>query len=123
MNQTTKILLGIATVLPFILFGLYFVSLIQSSSSMSGVQGPDGAAVGLLSLGVTLLIFFSAVLVSIVLFVYYLVHVINNSRLDASNRLIWALIILFFQNFGFIIYWYFQVWREEDDRLEHDYLN
>lgn len=123
MTQTTKILLGIATILPFILFGLYFVSLFQSSIGMSGANGPDGAAVGLLSLGVTLLIFFSSVLVSIVLFVYYLVHVINNPRLDASNRLIWALVILFFQNFGFIIYWYFQIWREEDDRIEHEYLN
>lgn len=79
--------------------------------------------IGVMSLGVSMMLIIAFVLVSIALFVYYLVHVLNNKRLESSTRLMWALVILFFSNIGFIVYWYFQIWREDDDRITHTYRN
>lgn len=122
MSQTGKILLGIATILPFILWMLGILSFFPSAfhAPPDDVSHPAGV---LWALGVSTILLILTVVGSLALFVYYLVHVINNPRLDSNSRLIWALVILFFANIGFIVYWLFQIWREEDDRVSHDYLN
>lgn len=62
-------------------------------------------------------------MMSLALVVYYLVHVINNKRLDAGQRLAWAIVVLFGGTISCLIYWIFQIWREEDDRVEHNYTS
>lgn len=125
MSATAKVLLGISTFLPFILFVLYILSFFPTAMHRSGGEMVPEAGTwgGIFSLGLPLLIFLIMLANSIALFVYYFVHVINNPRLDAPNRLVWALIILFLFNVGFVVYYYFQIWREEDDRVDHSYLN
>ncbi|MCH2199197.1 MAG: PLDc N-terminal domain-containing protein [Flavobacteriales bacterium] len=118
-----KILLGIATVFPFILMVLYVLSFFPMAFIAHEPGDMSDPSLGIFSIGLTLILFILMMVSSIALFVYYLVHVVNNSRLDSSNRLIWALVILFFANIGYLVYWYFQIWKEEDDRVEHNYLN
>jgi uncharacterized membrane protein len=60
---------------------------------------------------------------SLAVVVYYLVHLINNKRLDPSQRLAWAIVVLIGGAIGCMVYWLFQIWREEDDFLEHNYTS
>lgn len=62
-----------------------------------------------------------ASVIGIAVFVYYLIHILNNHRLDAGQRLMWALVVLLAGTIGCLLYWLFQIWREEDDRVEHTY--
>lgn len=64
-----------------------------------------------------------AVVSSLAVVVYYLVHVINNKRLDPGQRLAWAIVVLLGGTISCMIYWLFQIWREEDDRIEHNYTS
>lgn len=125
VSSTSKTLIGLATFLPLVLLVLYVLSLIPGG--FTGASSPQDDAqnlpIGIMSLGVSLMLIMAFVLSSIALFVYYLVHVINNKRLESSTRLLWSLIILLFTNIGFILYWYFQIWREDDDRISHTYRN
>lgn len=125
MTRTAKIFLGIITLLPYVLLVLYILSFFQGVINISTHAAADDVSpsVFLLSMGlsaVTLLLF---ILLTIGLFIFYLVHVLNNQRLDKGQKLIWVLVLITSSHFGNLIYWFFQIWREEDDRLEHDYSN
>ncbi|MDG2247221.1 MAG: PLDc N-terminal domain-containing protein, partial [Flavobacteriales bacterium] len=125
MTRTAKIFLGIITLLPYVLLVLYVLSFFQGVINISSQAPTEDASpsVFLLSMGlsaVTLLLF---VLLSIGLFIFYIVDVLNNKRLDKNQRLIWIFVLITTSHLGNLIYWFFQIWREEDDRLEHDYSN
>lgn len=121
MSPTGKILLGIATISPFILFSLWIVSLV--SASHAGIEGVEASSTHVVSVGFGFLMAAVAGAGTVALFVYYLVHILNNPRLDSQSRLLWALLICFFVNIAFVVYWIFQIWREEDDRIDHSYTN
>lgn len=125
MSSTSKILIGLATLLPVVLLVLYALSLIPGGLTVIASSEGAGRAmpIGVMSLGVSMMLILAFVVSSIALLVYYFVHVLNNKRLESSTRLMWALVILFFSNLGFIVYWYFQIWREDDDRISHNYHN
>ncbi|MDG1261182.1 MAG: PLDc N-terminal domain-containing protein [Flavobacteriales bacterium] len=111
--------------MPYVLLVLYVLSFFQGVINISSQAPTEDASpsVFLLSMGlsaVTLLLF---VLLSIGLFIFYIVDVLNNKRLDKNQRLIWIFVLITTSHLGNLIYWFFQIWREEDDRLEHDYSN
>lgn len=123
MSAVGKILLGIATVFPFVLLALYVLSFFPVIMMANVEETGTEPVVGIFSIGISMILLILLVISTMALFIYYLIHVINNPRLDAQNRLIWAIVILFFSNLGYLVYWYFQIWREEDDRVEHHYQN
>ncbi|MBS1566464.1 MAG: PLDc N-terminal domain-containing protein [Bacteroidetes bacterium] len=45
------------------------------------------------------------------LLIYYIIHIVNNSRLEPIEKLVWVIIVLFTNIIGFIIYWYMQIWK------------
>ncbi len=125
MTRTAKIFLGIITLLPYVLLVLYILSFFKGVIDISAQAPPDNASpsVFLLSMGLSAVTLLLLILLSVGLFIYYLVHTLNNQRLDRSQKVIWALVLIFSSHIGNLIYWFFQIWREEDDRLEHDYSN
>lgn len=83
---------------------------------------PDPDVV-IFSFGLSFLSMALASLISLGLLIYYLVHILKNPRLDANTRLMWVLIVLLTGIVGNIVYWFFQIWREDDDRVSHGYNN
>jgi hypothetical protein len=121
MTRSTKVLLGIANVIPFVLLAISMLAIISAPHPPTTENAAPEAFV--FSLGVAFLFMGATTVLSFVLLIYYLVHVLKNPRLDANSRLMWALVILVASLLGNIVYWLFQIWREEDDRIEHIYKN
>jgi hypothetical protein len=120
MTRTTKILLGIANVLPLVLVAMFVSSFLMMPHGLDVNPNPD---VFIFSLGLSFLSIALASTIGLGLFIYYLVHILKNPRLDANTRLMWVLIVLLAGFVGNIVYWFFQIWREDDDRVDHGYNN
>lgn len=113
MSRSRKIFLGILSVLPFILFALYIAFFLKYFLPMFRHQqnlDPEGMFAQLfpiIAVGVLM------ALTSFALLIYYIIHAVNNKRLDSSERIIWILVFLFAGMVGFPIYWYMRIWKEE----------
>lgn len=125
MNSTAgKLSIGLLTLLPNLiglafllaLFGGYYTpakEMLDSEDPVVLLMPLGGIVIGSILVAVS----------SLAVVVYYFVHLINNKRLDASQRLAWASVVLIGGSIGCMVYWLFQIWREEDDFLEHKYTS
>lgn len=114
MTKHAKIMLGLMTFIPMVLSVLLLLAMID------GWFMPDDLNVGehseiyvLLPLGLSLLLLTVTVVLGLGVTVYYLVHSINNRKIDSTQRLVWVLVILMSGLFGCALYWLFLIWREE----------
>ncbi len=57
-----------------------------------------------LNLGTQELILFGPVLITVVLYIYCLIHCIRNDRLQGNSKLLWLIIILVAPFIGSVIY-------------------
>ena len=115
MNQSTKILLGILTLLPFLLlmviiamtFGFVFgvVGDIQS-------QGEPGTYALASNIFPLIILASGAGLLSFGLAIYYIIHVMSLKGLDSTIQIVWVLILLFTSPIGSLVYWYMNIWND-----------
>jgi Phospholipase_D-nuclease N-terminal len=114
MTRSSKIFIGFLTFLPFILFAIYiaiFIGFFFEVFKHQVVEPEMGFAeiypiiVSAVVLGLS----------SLALLVYYIIHVVNNKKIDSTERLIWILVFLFAGMIGFPIYWYMRIWKEGAD--------
>jgi hypothetical protein len=52
------------------------------------------------------------VIAKIGLLIFYIVHAVNNQRLDSTERIVWILIFIFAGTIGYPIYWYLRIWKD-----------
>ncbi len=123
MNSTAgKITIGLLTVLPLVFLVLFVVAITGGLFKPDAeLLASDDPVVFILPLGGMLLTLLLATVTGLAMFVYYIIHILNNQRLDATQRLGWSFVVLLGGAFGCLIYWLFQIWREEDDRINHEY--
>lgn|SRR5574338_165546 len=118
MSKSSKIILGILSFLPFVFLLGYFVWFIGLFIHMMGAAGSGNAYPGEMPdhfLGNMIWMIILMALMAIFtfgLFIYYVVHVVNNKTIDSSERLVWILVFIFANMMGFPIYWYMRIWRE-----------
>jgi hypothetical protein len=117
MSKNTKILVGILTILPFIsfIFGIWLsISMITQFDHSD--SAPDTAALrGLASFAIILGF---AILLSIGLLIFYIVHAVNNKSLTSEERLMWILLFVFISTIAFMIYWVLKIWQDNGERIE-----
>ncbi len=120
MSKNKKILIGIFSILPLLLFVVYLVSMVTffihffrevavhgegpEDFFYSGFGNMAGMIVTMVLLG----------LLSLAVMVYFLVHAINNQSINSEERLVWILVFIFVGMVGFPIYWYLRVWSAPD---------
>jgi len=46
--------------------------------------------------------------------VFFIIHMINNKKLDSTERLVWILVFLFAGVIGYPVYWYLRIWTEKE---------
>lgn len=113
MSKTNAIVVGFITFLPIILMGVYFVWFLAFFVKMINQAGPANqppeAFFGNMA-GMMLLVGLIGLLF-VGLLIYYIMHVVNNSRLDSNERIIWILVFLFAGMIGFPVYWYMRIWK------------
>lgn len=114
MSRNSKILIGLLSFLPIILFivliAMFFIlfpTIFQwehvepEPGEVFSVFGPIfivGLMMGLLSLG---------------LLIFFIMHLIRNKKMEGTERVIWILVFLFAGMIGYPIYWYMRVWQDE----------
>ncbi|HYJ37009.1 MAG TPA: PLDc N-terminal domain-containing protein [Chitinophagaceae bacterium] len=114
MTRSSKIFLGFLTFLPFILFAIYIAVFTTFFFEVIRHQNVEPEFV----FAEVYPIIVSAVLLglsSLGLLIYYIIHAVNNKKIDSSERLVWILVFLFAGMIGFPIYWYMRVWKETTD--------
>lgn len=70
--------------------------------------GTIGFAIGILLL---------SILISIGMTIYYIIHILNNEKLDKEKKehLIWVFVTLLAGYIGQFIYWYMKIWKDEPE--------
>jgi uncharacterized membrane protein len=115
MSKTGKIVLGVLSLLPILLSITYIAFFIGLFTSVfrEAIQPQNGRPPEFMMNHIGSLMSIIPVLVvsSFGLLIYYIVHIMNNTRLQSTERLIWVLIVLFTSMVGFPIYWYMQIWK------------
>jgi hypothetical protein len=115
LSQGQKILIAILTLLPF-LFVPYVIfqifSFVMTAISNDGM-GIDPQPEIILSAIFSFI--FPIVLISLLslgLFIFYIVHVINNKNMETAERIIWVLLFIFVGFIIFPIYLFMRIWND-----------
>ena len=118
MSTVKKVFLGLLSVLPLVMLVIYmntFFSVMMPVFRHAGQpeliqeammnQIMDNiawiVATGLL-MGIT----------SLSALIYFLVHAINNTAIDSSERLVWILVFIFAGVLAKPVYWYMRIWKQ-----------
>src|SRR5688572_7558223 len=110
MKKWAKILLGLATLWPFLYMILFFVFIFSTVLFMpkQGAEGSDSPT--FLVVIIPLLIL--TMLWIIGLTIFYMVNVFKNDMVDKDKKVLWAVVIFMASMFAMPIYWYLYIWRE-----------
>lgn len=110
MKKSIKILLGLATLWPFLYMILFFVFVF---SSIFFMRGPAGAEAGP---PLFFVVFFALHLFTMLwimaLTIFYMVNVFKNDRVDKDKKVLWAVVIFMGNLIAMPIYWYLYIWKE-----------
>jgi hypothetical protein len=116
MTKSIKILVGIFSILPIILLGIYMIlifrmifPIMQNPTEFEGGNFPPSVFFsGMVPVFVVAIIMG---LTSLGLLIYYIIHAVNNKNIESNERLIWILVFVFAGMIGFPIYWYIRIWK------------
>jgi hypothetical protein len=113
LSKVQKIVLGIFTVLPFILFPIIFwqvFHMIIDIVRMSEQGEPEASQIvmAVFSFLVPILLLTFGCLA---LLIFYIVHAISNKKLEPAEQLLWVLLFIFFGIIAFPIYWFVRIWN------------
>lgn len=105
MNKATKILLGIASLLPWI-YIVYFIRFALKLLDATSVEESDAL------FNQMLIPHFSAMVLSLLLLAIFIIHIVKNNRLSETAKLFWGIVIVFGNLVGMPIYWFLHIWRD-----------
>ncbi len=122
MSKTKKIWLGIFTFAPILFLLLYMLSFfvlffgVMLLPAHEGGSGQEAMPLYFLSsFFIVFAIMGIAVILSLALLIYYIIHITQNPKFDSNEKLLWVLVIVFTHQVGYIIYWFLKIWKEEDE--------
>ena len=116
-SKAQKVVLGIFTVLPFILFPFIFVEIFHFvinviASSNNGEPDVAGILTSVLSFLVPIVLIG---ILSLALLIFYIVHAVSNKGIEPMEQLLWVLLFIFFGIVAFPIYWFMRIWNTHDN--------
>ncbi len=107
-NRTLQGFLAIAPLVSLILiFVVYFAALFSIFANIETLENSSNTPTGLLTgMGMVFVVLFLTIIISLVSFIYFIVHVAKNPNLEQNNmRIVWILIIVLVGGLGNLIYW------------------
>jgi hypothetical protein len=108
VSRRTKILLGIGSIAPVILGGLYTAGFIVLWAG-DGFEGDEPPTLFFVLFGVIAV----AVLESWAMIAYYVVWLVRQPYADDGKKTLWIVLLLIAGSFALPIFWFLYVWREE----------
>lgn len=107
-NRTLQGFLAIAPMALFVLiFVVYFATFFSMFTNIETLENSNNIPTGFLTgIGVVFVILFLTLIISLLSFIYFIVHVAKNPNLEQNNmRVVWILIIVLVGGLGNLIYW------------------
>lgn len=115
MSRPTRTFIGILSVLPlagiFILLAYLFTSFIPHMIELDKMGNEVEAMDVLPSVGVLLIIIILFGILHLGLLIYFIIHVIQDGTASSGDKLLWVLLLFFFNPLSFPFYWYFRIWN------------
>jgi hypothetical protein len=114
MSKSGKIFLGVLSFLPMLFILIYFISFINIFLKLSRHVSQHDEIRGLFFDNMMWMVLVSILmaLVSLALLIYYIIHSLNNKKIDSTERIVWIFVFVFAGLAGFPVYWYMRVWKE-----------
>jgi hypothetical protein len=106
MKKSNTILLGLATVWPFLYMILFF--LFVFSAIFLGQGDGDGIPI---MFGLILPLHFLTMFLIMGLTVFYIVNVFRNEQVDRDKKVLWAVVLFLGNLIAMPVYWYLYLWR------------
>jgi len=121
MTKSKKIWIGIFSILPGLLFGLYILVFISTFffAAVSGEFEPGhrgGTPPFLIMMPIAMLMFFIGFALTTAITIYHVIH-ISKSNMSSNDKLIWILVVILLNWLGDVAYWYVKIWKEEPPAL------
>ncbi len=117
MSRPAKILLGVATVAPFVLSILVMVVFLSTASSMFS-SPRSGRFLNEEEFSSTFGAIFTMQLLlwllTVGLTIFYIINVFRNDRVVKDKKALWAVVIFMGSIFAMPVYWYLYIWREPE---------
>ena len=114
MSRSSKGLIGIMSFLPIIMMVVFFVMLFslfprffEWEDYEPAPQEVFGTIAPIFIVGIIM------ALVSLGLFIFFLIHLIRHKNMESIERVIWILVFIFVGIVGYPIYWYMRIWKDE----------
>jgi len=110
MKSSTKVLLGLASLWPFVYMILFFIFVLSSFFFLSPSTGKEfGPPVSFM---VIFLLHLLTMLWIMALTIFYIVNVFRNERVDKDKKVLWAVVLFMGNLIAMPIYWYLYIWKE-----------
>lgn len=114
MSKGSKLFLGLLSILPLILGAVIIIEVFVLFPEMIywGDHEPDPYTVfsTFAPVFVTGLI---ACVLSVGLLIFFIIHMLNNKKIESGERIIWIIVFLLAGAIGYPIYWYLRIWKED----------
>ena len=114
MSKSSKVLLGLLSILPLILGAVIIIQVFVLFPEMIAWSHdePDPYTVFTTFTPVFVTGLIAGVL-AVGLLIFFIVHMLNNKKIESGERLIWIIVFLLAGAIGYPIYWYLRIWKEE----------
>ena len=115
MSRNKKIIVGLLSLLPIVFFVIYFIQFYSFFVEMlqwGDYYEPDPREFMRTFMPLFILIL-AKILIFVGLLIYFLIHAINNKRIDSGERVVWILTFIFVGFISFPLYWYMRIWNDQ----------
>ena len=104
MKKSSKILLALVTIWPFV----YMILFMGVIVSLAVLQGTDPGIIWAIIIPLHLL----TMLWIISRTIFYMVNVFRNDRVNKDMKILWAVVLFMGSIVAMPIYWYLYIWRD-----------
>ncbi len=114
MSRSSKSIIGLLSFFPLIIAAVSIILVINLIPQFIEWDNhmPDHQTV-LSTLCTLIIAALISCLISLGLLIYFLIHMLNNKKLDSGEKVVWILAFLFVGVVGYPVYWYMRIWNEE----------
>lgn len=112
MKNSTKIILGILTFLPFVFLVIYIGFIFTSfiPTAIKADQTHDDIPVELFqSISVMLILIILMVIIKLGVIIYYIVHANNNPENDSGKKIMWTILLILVGTITSIVYYFVEI--------------
>lgn len=118
MKNSTKIILGILTFLPFLFLVIYIAFIFTSfiPTAIEADQSHDDVPVALFqSISVMIILIILMVIIKLGVIIYYIVHANNNPANDSAKKIMWTILLIIVGTITAIVYYFVEILPAKED--------